>query len=141
MRTNERGFFSVDALFALTLLLLVSTSFLNIYNGQKTGTELMAAKLEAKMIGEKLAATINSVYAGGSYFELRVSLYDNVGRYHYRISFDNSTRQITVDNSVWGSIAVTIGLENIKNFTLNWENLQETIRVYWVDNQIRVENI
>lgn len=140
MRLDKKGFFSVDALFAVMLLLLISTSFLNIYEGRKAGAELMTAQLEAKMVGERLAAAINTVYANGSCFELRVSLPENVGSYCYQISFDNSTRQISVENSAWETIVVTVGFENIRNFTLGRENLQDAIRLYWVDNQMRVEN-
>jgi len=140
MISDRRGFFSIDALFAIMLLMLVSTSFLNIYTGQKAGAELMTAKLEARMVGEEFAATMNSVYANGSYFSLSVNLPENLGSYHYSISFDNSTRQISVENAAWGSITVTIGLENVRDFTLNRENLQSAIRLYLVDNQMRVEN-
>jgi len=140
MRIDKKGFFSVDALFAVMLLLLVSTSFLHIYEGRKAGVELTTAKLEAKMVGEKLAAALNTVYANGSYFELRVSLPENVGSCRYQISFENSTRQISVENSAWETIVVTVGFENIRNFTLGWEDLQDEIRLYWVDNQMRVES-
>ena len=140
MRFDNRGFFSIDALFAVTLLLMVSASFLNIYEGRKQAAELMGARLEAKMIGEELAATINTVYANGLNFELRVNLPSKIGSYFYQISFDNTARQISVENSAWGAVSVGVVCKNVENFVLGRGNLETTIRVYWVDNQIKVVN-
>ncbi|MDI6884097.1 MAG: hypothetical protein QMD00_03010 [Hadesarchaea archaeon] len=140
MGSDHKGFFSIDALFAVTLLLLISASFLNMYEGRKQATELMGARLEAKLVGEKLAAAINTVYANGSDFELRVNLPQNVGSYSYQITFDNTARQISVENSAWGAVSVGAVCKNVRNFTLGPENLQ-TIRVYWADNQVKVVSI
>lgn len=138
MRTEKRGFFSIDALFAVTLLLVVTSSFLNLYEGRKASAELMGARLEAKMVGEKLAATINTVYANGSKFKLYVDLPENIGKYFYRITFDNTTRQISIENSAWGAVSVGVVCNNVQNFVLGPENLGNSILVYWVENQIRV---
>lgn len=140
MRTKNRGFFSVDALFAVTLLLIISTSFLNLYEGRKAEAELMGARLEAKMIGEKFAAAINTVYANGLSFELYVDLPENIGSYLYQITFDNTTRQISVENSAWGAASVVVACKNVQNFVLGSDNLENTIRVYWMGNQIKVVN-
>lgn len=140
MKSDARGFFSIDAMFAVTLVLIISTSFLNLYEGRKAGAELMGARLEVKMVGETLAAAINTVYANGSDFELYIDLPENVGSYHYQITFDNTTRQISVENSAWGAVSVGVASKNIENFVLNPENLESTIRVYWADNQIKVVN-
>lgn len=141
MGANNRGFFSIDALFAVTLLLLVSASFLNMYEGRKQATEVMGAKLEAKLVGEKLAAALNTVYANGSNFELLLDLPENAGDYGYQITLDNSTRQISVENSAWSAVSVVIVCNNVENFVLDSENLGKTVRVYWAENQIRVVNV
>ena len=140
MRFDNRGFFSIDALFAVTLLLMVSASFLNLYDGRNQAAELMGARLGAKMIGEELAAAINTVYANGSSFELRVDLPENIGSFSYRVTFDNTVRQISVENSAWGAVYVGVVCKNVKNFVLERENLETTLRVHWVDNQIKVVN-
>lgn len=140
MRFDNRGFFSIDALFAVTLLLMVSASFLNLYEGRNQAAELMGARLGAKMIGEELAAAINTVYANGSSFELRVDLPENIGGFSYRVTFDNTVRQISVENSAWGAVYVGVVCKNVKNFVLGRENLENTLRVHWVDNQIKVVN-
>ena len=56
MGLRERGFFSIDALFAVTLLIMISSSFLHVYEGRKEAAELMGARLEAQIVGEKLEA-------------------------------------------------------------------------------------
>jgi hypothetical protein len=138
MRTENRGFFSIDAMFAVTLLIIVSTSFLNLYEGRKVSAELMGARLEAKMVGEKFAATINTVYANGPNFKLYVDLPENIGRYFYQITFNSTTRQISVENSAWGTVSVGVVCNNVQNFVLGPENLENSILVYWVENQVRV---
>lgn len=138
MRTENKGFFSIDALFAVTLLLIISTSFLNLYEGRKAAANSMGGRLEAKMVGEKLAAAINIVYANGSNFELYVDLSDNIVSHFYQITFDNDTRQISVENSAWGAVNVGVVCKNVEDFVLGSENLENTIRVYWVENQIKV---
>lgn len=141
MKLYNRGFFSIDAMFAVMLVLLVSVSFMNMYEGRKQAAEVMGARLEAKLAGEKLAAAINTVYANGSNFELRVNLPENIGSYFYQIIFDNTTRQISVENSAWGAVTVVVVSENIRNFVLAQDNLENTIRVYWAENQVRIVNI
>lgn len=135
---DARGFFSIDALFALTLVLIISTSFLNVYEGRKAGAELSGARLEARLVGEGLAAAINTVYANGPDFELYVNLPENMGGYSYQITFDNSTRQISVENSAWGTINAGVIPKNIQNFVLESGDLGDETRVYWVGDQIRV---
>lgn len=141
MGFDRSGFFSIDVLFAVTLLLLVSTSFLNIYEGRKQAAELMGARLEARLVGEKLAAAINTVYASGPNFELRVNLPGKVKNYLYRITFENTTRQISVENPTWGNVSVGVVCKNVRNFVLGPENLQRTIRVFWAENQVRVVSL
>lgn len=140
MGPRERGFFSIDALFAVTLLLLISSSFLHVYEGRGGAAELMGARLEAKIVGEKLAAAINTVYANGANFELDIDLPLKIGSYFYRIEFDDTTRQIVVKNSAWGTVGVGVICKNVRDFVLERENLGNTIRVHWVENVVRVVN-
>jgi hypothetical protein len=129
--SDNKGLFSIDALLALTLAFSVAMSFLNIYEGRNQAAQLMAARLEAKMVGEKLAAAINAVYANGENFELRVNLPENLVGYSYRINFDNLARQILVENSAWGIVRVTVPFENVLIPALGYENFENALRVYW----------
>ena len=140
MGLRERGFFSIDALFAVTLLLMVSSSFLHVYEGRRGAAELMSARLEAKIVGEKLAAAINTVYANGSNFEIDVDLPQKIGSHLYKIEFDNIARQVVVENSAWGTVGVGVVCKNVWDFVLDRENLENTIRVHWVENIVMVVN-
>ncbi|MBA7604352.1 hypothetical protein ES703_11472 [subsurface metagenome] len=140
MGLRERGFFSIDALFAVTLLLMVSSSFLHVYEGRRGAAELMSARLEAKIVGEKLAAAINTVYANGSNFEIDVDLPQKIGSYFYNIEFDNTARRVVVENSAWGTVGVGVVCKNVWDFVLERENLENTIRVHWVENIVMVVN-
>lgn len=141
MKLKNRGFFSIDALVATTLLIIISSSFLNLYQARKQAAEQMGAGLEARVVGEKLAAVMNSVYANGENFELRTNLPENLGKYQYVVAFDNLSRQILVENSAWGTIAVVLPLNNVENFVLTRENLENTVRIFWSENQVRVTNV
>ncbi|TEU15623.1 MAG: hypothetical protein E3I12_00065 [Hadesarchaea archaeon] len=140
MGLRERGFFSIDALFAVMLLLMISSSFLHVYEGRRGAAELMSARLEAKIVGEKLAAVINTVYTNGSNFEIDVDLPQKIGSYFYNIEFDNTTRQVVVENSAWGTVGVGVVCKNVWDFVLERENLENTIRVHWVENIVMVVN-
>ncbi|MFQ5799675.1 MAG: hypothetical protein ACE5H0_13425 [Bacteroidota bacterium] len=140
MGRRERGLFSIDALFAVTLLLMISSSFLHVYEGRRGAAELMSARLEAKIVGEKLAAAINTVYANGSNFEVDVDLPQKIGSHFYKIEFDNAARQVVVENSAWGTVGVGVVCKNVWDFVLEEENLENTIRVRWVENIVMVVN-
>jgi hypothetical protein len=138
MGLRERGFFSIDALFAVTLLLMVSVSFLNIYEGRKQATELMGARLEARIVGEKLAAAINTVYAGRGNFELRVGVPPKIVGFSYSITFDNAGRDIIVENlQNFGRVRVGVACKNV---VVNIDNFFRPIRVYWFNDNVVVVN-
>jgi len=140
MKWRDRGFFSIDALFALTLLLMVSAAFLNIYEGRRTSAEAVSASLEAKMVGEKMASAINTVYVNGPNFSLKINLPENIGNYAYEISFDNSSRFISVETGSWGAVNVLVVCKNMKNFVLEQENLGRQILIFWEGAQLRIVN-
>ncbi len=138
MVKGSKGFFSIDALFAVTMLLMVTASFLNVYQGRKASAEAVGSGLEARMIGEKLASSIDAVYANGPNFSLKIELPENIGSYPYSISFDNTTRLISIENSFWQPVRVPVLCKNVKNFTLDRENLGRQILVSWEGSQLRV---
>jgi len=136
---QNRGFFSIDAMFALTLLLMITLTFTNIYDGRQTAADTMATKLQAKMVGEKLAAAIDSVYANGENFALVIDLPDNILDHQYAAVFDNSSASLTL-TGFWGSTSSKVATTTVKNFILLPENLRSSIRISWSDNQIEVKN-
>lgn len=140
-RHENSGFFSIDALFALTLLLTITAAFLNVYEGRRESAEAIGANLEAMMIGEKFASAINAVYANGPSFSLKIELPENIGKYSYKIYLDNNTRHISVESLACGTVVVSVVCKNIKSFVLNQENLKRQILVFWEGSQLRVVNL
>ncbi len=139
MKSNDRGFFSIDAVFAVTLLMMVTVSFLNIYQGRNQAAKLMGAEFEAKAVGEKLAATINTVYANGSNFELRINLPQKIENIDYSITFDNTKQEVIVAlPSVGVTAKATVTYRNVSIGSLD---LSKSIRIRWVGNNVEVANV
>jgi len=138
MTPNNRGFFSIDVIFAFTLLLMVVTTFSDIYEGRNKTAQLMDANLEAKSVGEKLAAAINTVYANGSNFELCISLPQKIGKFNYSITFDDAERDVIVENQE-GFGRVCVGVV-CKNVVVNIDNFSKPIRVHWANDNVEVAN-
>jgi hypothetical protein len=136
----ESGFFSIDAIFAVTLLLMITLTFTNVYEARQTAAEHMAAGLEAKIACEELAAAVNSTYAGGENFRLKLKLPENAASYAYLIRFDNSAATLLALGD-WGAVTAKVACNNVKNFELGPDNLQKIIEVRWVDNQLEVVSL
>lgn len=130
-----RGFFSVDAIFALTLLMVVCSSFLHVYQARMGEARGIGEGLEARMIGEELAGAINAVYSNGSGLELRLSLPQRLTP--LTLSFDPSAGEVVVEGK-GETVRVGTVCNNVENFLLTSENLGKPLRIYWEENQIRV---
>lgn len=148
MRNDRKGFFSIDAFFALVLLVTVSGALLSAAEYRERAAIQISSMQEANMTMEKLAATINTVYANGSDFELRIDLPSQVGSCNYTVRVDNDQWRVIVDNiytpdgvgTFTDILQAPIACKHIENVTLTPENLSNTIRVYWLNDQMRVEN-
>lgn len=141
MSLEERGFFSIDAFFALVLLITISGMLLSAAQGSEQIARETTQLQEADMIVEKLAGAINTVYTNGSSFELQVDLPDNIVGENYTVSFNRENREVYIKDleGVSSDVArASIIPNNLYDFELNRENLENTIRVYWPDDNIGV---
>lgn len=140
--SDDRGFFSVDAFFALLLLITVTSGLLTVAQETKQGTQEIARLHEQDMSAEKLAAAINTVYAKGSSLELRFSLPENTLGEKYSLYINSENRIIIVENSKNGLTSpiakAHIIPSNFSTFTLHPDNLSRTILIRWADNTIKV---
>ncbi|MEM4188539.1 MAG: hypothetical protein QXN56_05230 [Candidatus Hadarchaeum sp.] len=132
---EKRGFFSVDALLALSLLVIIATSLITLSEGRRKSAEAIEIHLEAKMIGDRLAAAINSVYVNGPNISLSLKLPENIGPYQYRVSSDNSVGLLTVESSV-EVVEIRTICKNFQNFVLERENLAKKIQIFWEGSQL-----
>ncbi|MEM0359679.1 MAG: hypothetical protein QXG22_06745 [Candidatus Hadarchaeales archaeon] len=129
-----RGFFSLDAIFALTLLMIVCSSFLHVYQARMEGAREGIEELEMRMAGEELAGAINTVYSNGAGLELKLMLQ---ARSSFTLSFDPSTGRVVVKK---GGKSLTVGTvcNNVEAFLLTPENLERPLKIYWRENRISV---
>lgn len=138
---DRRGLFSVDALFAVTLLLGVVGALTNLYGGSNQAATWVGASGEAKLTCEKLAAAVNTVYTNGSSFEMYLEIPATIQNRSYTISLDNSKREIAIEvlgAGVTSSTAkATVACKNFTSGTLNPSN---RVRVYWENNRVKVVN-
>ena len=139
---GRRGFFSIDALFAVTLLLMVTGVLINLYQGRDKVVAWSSAADESKMACEKLAAAINTVYATGQDSELFIDLPAAIDNYSYTLSFDSTHRQIVADmpgadiSAGTSKAAVTCNNILIENL-----DPSKKIWVHWSGGNIEVMNV
>lgn len=142
MFSDDRGFFSVDAFFALLLLITVASGLLTIAQESKERSQDIARLYEQDMSAEKLAAAINTVYAKGSSLELRINLAENALGENYSLRLDTKNHMIIVENSQNG-LSSPIGKAhiipiNLPTITLGHDNLSKTILIQWADDNMKV---
>ncbi len=139
LNVGERGFFSLDGLFAMILLLLVVGTFINIYQGRSEMVENTRQRLEGKMINEKLAGAINTVYATGKPLTLNIDLQENILGKKYVINYEKNSRDTLIKISGKGkSLAKSdVAPENVQISSLD---LSEKVRIYWENSKIWVTN-
>lgn len=135
---DRRGFFSIDALFAVTLLLMVSGMLLNLYEGRNQAAAWISAGGEVKMVCEKLAAAINTVYSNGPALELYINLPATIDNYAYTISYNSTNRQIIAEVPEVG--VTSKAAVACKNILLENLDLSKQIGVHWLNNNIEVVN-
>lgn len=143
MFSEERGFFSIDAFFAFLLLITVFTSLMTVAQENRETAKETARLYIKDMSAEKLAAAIDTVYAGGSPLELTFYLPENALGEDYTMSLNPENRLVIVENSESGlSKAIAkahIMPKNVSSSVLSPENLSGEIRIFWKNGKVRVE--
>jgi len=141
LKKKKKGFFSIDGLFAIIMLLLVVGTMINIYQGRSQMATQARKNLEGKMIGEKLAGAVNSVYSTGEPMTLNIDLPENIIDDSYSIIFDETSRRIVLRHGVAGD-----GSEIARSWSvpsdLNISDLDfsEEIQIFWENSMIKVNN-
>ena len=138
---DRRGLFSIDVLFAMTLLLTVVGTLSNVYQGRDEAATWIGAGEEASVVCEKLAAAVNTVYANGSTSELYINLPDTIRGNSYTISFDNTRREITIevpDVGITGRAAKA--MTSCKNVAFGSLDPSKRVRVRWSGGNVEVTN-
>jgi len=141
VRLDRRGFFSIDALFVLILLVTISGVLLNVSENRAETVERVGLAYEANMIAEKLAAIIDTVYANGGGspdFELELDLPPLSTGHNYTVSFDSDNREVIVDISGVNANARASVIP--RNVVFGNVDPNQTVVVRWVAGNIEVVN-
>ncbi|KXA94788.1 hypothetical protein AKJ65_03420 [candidate division MSBL1 archaeon SCGC-AAA259E19] len=142
-RPKEEGFFSIDALFAIILLLLTLTTLVSLYQGRRSMVRATRERLEGEMIVQKLAGAVNVVHAGGEPLTLNIHLKENIGGKNYTVQFDEGEREISIrfigDGQNYPVAEASVVVDQLDLSGL--ENVARKIRICWEnDNIIKVKN-
>ncbi|KXB06599.1 hypothetical protein AKJ52_01950 [candidate division MSBL1 archaeon SCGC-AAA382C18] len=138
LELEERGFFSLDGLFAMILLLLIVGNFVNIYQGRSEMVEDTRKRLEGKMINEKLAGAINTVYATGKPLTLNIDLEENILGEEYTIDFNNNSRDTLIKIS---GKTKSLATSDVIPENIQLKNLDspKKVRIFWENSKIKVK--
>lgn len=138
---KRKGFFSIDALFAIILLLLIISTLVSLYQGRTQMAEDTRTKIEGKMISEKIAGAINTVTPRKP-VSLNLNLPENIQEKNYTIQFSEENRIIFLELSGSNSGASLTGASVAMNKVELETNLDlsQEILIHWKDNKIKVEN-
>lgn len=141
-KSRKKGFFSIDALFAIILLLLVTSTLINLYQGRAQMVEGSRKKMEGKMISEKLAKAINTVYTSRKPLSMELDLPENVLDQNYTIEFHKDSRNISLKFSDGGNSSKYTATPVVVDELEISEPLDfsQKIMVHWINNEIKVEN-
>ncbi|KXA91243.1 hypothetical protein AKJ57_01885 [candidate division MSBL1 archaeon SCGC-AAA259A05] len=137
-RPKEKGFFSIDALFAIILLLLTLTTLVNLYSGRRSMARETRERLEGEIIAQKLAGAINIVHASGNPLTLNLHLTENIIGRDYTVQFDEDAREILIkftgdgQNPSFARASVVVDELDLAGL----ENVSRKIRVCWGDDNI-----
>lgn len=140
---EERGFLSIDALFALVILLLILSTIINIYQGRAHMASETRGKLEGKMISEKLAGAINVVYATGEPVTVNLKLSDNILGEKYIPQYNSGSRKVfqQFTKNDLGSRFTTASVIPPNVDIAPDLNTAQKIRIFWENDEIMVRNV
>ena len=146
MRKCQRGFFSIDAFFAVMLLVTISGILLSSAETTELSASWIGATQEAKMVTERMAAMIDITYSSGNGFEITFDMPTQVCRYNYVLRVDNHQKAITIENLDYNIdpsiIKSRIVCNNIENTTLSSSSFSALqVKISWDENQLKVETI
>ncbi|MFP4005418.1 MAG: hypothetical protein ACLFUR_01710 [Candidatus Hadarchaeia archaeon] len=145
-KLKNSGFLSMDALFALLIVLLLMGPLVNLYSEREETSEDTQVLLESRMICEQLAGSVNVLVATGEPLSLRLDLQDNIGDSSYSLAFDEEMRKIYVDGSSLPEVGFSSGSVSAQVAAKRVDNLgnidpRGRIEIYWNEDTITVKNI
>lgn len=135
---RDRGFFSLDFILALTVILTTFSSVFMIYQNWKGLARGLGAQVGARAVCQKLATAVNMVYSNhpreNENFLLRFFLPPTLSGMDYEVSFS--------DNRIWvsgefGSVCVLVCYDNV---LVQIDNYLKPVVAKWTAGRVEVRN-
>jgi hypothetical protein len=115
MDLDNRGFASAEFIFVTLIALIIMGGMVTLISSEMDKTQIGSLG-QARILGEKIATTINTAYANGKGYSIDLSIPSTP----YTISVDNSTPKnsnVTVSNA-GKSVAIKLIPQNVMPITL-----------------------
>jgi len=92
LRDDNKGIATADLLFATLIFLIIAVGFVNMISSEMTKTNTSELG-KARMLGERIAETINTVYINGNGYAINITLPTD---YAFTARVDNTTRTLII---------------------------------------------
>ncbi|MCS4540727.1 MAG: hypothetical protein HY929_00155 [Euryarchaeota archaeon] len=109
---NKSGSISLEALLAFAILFALIATFAQLISERMSSASDLGLAGEAKMVGEKVATLIDTVYANGPGFQINTTLPDNLGT-NYIINISSQKLRVKILTSYTGTSYITANISFI----------------------------
>jgi hypothetical protein len=130
---DEKGIASAELIFVTLIFIIIAGSFISLVNSSMDKTETGDLG-KVRIVGEKIATTINTVYKNGAGYSINLDLRDDVN-YTAKV---NSTGYVTVAYKGQNIPIKLIAKDYIENITMN---AGDRYKVYNDNGTIRFTSI
>ena len=113
MYSDDKGLASAELLFVTLIFLIIAGGLINLANSQ-VGITQTGNLGEVRIIGERIAETINTVYINGNGYAINMTLPNDL---NYTVNI-NSTGSIRMTYNSQNIIIKTIPVDKIQSITM-----------------------
>ncbi|MGB9936938.1 MAG: hypothetical protein ACPK7O_04410 [Methanobacterium sp.] len=111
---DEKGVASAELLFVTLIFIIIAGSFVGLISSSMDNTQTGDLG-KVRIVGEKIATTINTVYKNGAGYSIDLDLRDDVDYY----ADINSTGYVTMRYNGQSIPIKLIAIDNMENITMN----------------------
>ena len=111
---DEKGIASAELMFVTLIFIIVAGSFISLVNSEMDNTQTGDLG-KVRIVGEKIATTINTVYKNGAGYSINLDLRDDV----IYTAIINGTGYVTMNFNGQNIPIKLIPKDNLQNITMN----------------------
>ena len=138
---EKKGFLSIDFLFSVVFLLMITANFFSVYEGRYRVARETGRDLHGRMTSNKLAGPINNVYTSDGALSVEMEFSENIFGENYWLGFNREETEVftTFDNDMSNNPAT--GASVFDDFVVGMENgiSPGKVEVFWEDNIFSLE--